>query len=250
MDKKKVVVYFLLIFLLALSVRTIKVCTKPIICRDSALYLSMADTWGNFGIKEAYIPHPAVPPIYVFSLVAGQKYLGLKPELLGDVLGVVLGSLLVSAVFCIALSLFCSHELALVAAFLSSVHPYLIRMSSIILRGAVYLPFLAFALAFAVSAIKNKSYAKWCVFSLLLAIASMARFEGVFCLSVFLFWCFYELIFSEFRLWHRIRYVFITFLIVIFVFWGSTYLVRLSLRDTASTWGNTDVFSLKYTGKF
>ncbi len=256
MDKKKVIVYLLLIFLLALSVRIVKVWTKPIICRDSTLYISIANIWANFEASGGYKAHVSrdtfstIPPVYIFCLSLGRKYSKVNPEMMGNIIGIVLGGLLVVAVFCIAQSLFSSYELALVAAFLAAIHPYLIRMSSLILRGAVYLPFLAFALAFAVSAIKNRSYLKWGIYSLFLAIASMTRFEGIFCLLVFFFWFFYELIFSELKICARIRYVVISFLIVMSIFFGNTYIVRWSLRNTESTWGNTDFFSLKYTGKF
>ena len=63
-----------------------------------------------------------------------------------------------------AASFFDCYKLALIAALLAAIHPYLIRMSTLILRGALYLPMLSFALAFAVSAIKNRSFLKWCFF--------------------------------------------------------------------------------------
>ena len=248
MSKKNIITYLLLILLLAFTVRTVKVLTKPIVCRDSVLYLNMANEWAVYGPKEALISY--IPPAYPFILAMGQKYLGLRPETTGNIIGLILGTLIPLAVFFIALSLFDCYKLALIAALLAAIHPYLIRMSSLILRGALYLPLLTFAFVFAVSAIKNRSILKWCLFAVFLAVAAMTRYEGLFVLPIFFIWIIYELFSSKQALMQRFRYLVLSLCLVVFIYFGLTYLVRMSLSDaTESSWSNTDIFSLKYTGK-
>ena len=250
MDKNKYITYLLLIFLLAFAVRTVKVLTKPIVCRGSILYVKMANYWADFGVNEAYNLNPNIPPVYVATLAMGQKYLGLRPEITGDIVGIVLGALLSLAVFFITFSLFDSCKLALIAALLAAVHPYLIRSSTTILRGAAYLPVLAFAIAFAVSAIKNRSLLKWCFFSMLLAVAAMTRHEGFFVLYVFFIWVIFELISSKQPFIQRLRYLVLSACFVFVIFFGIIYAVRVSLSDAKkSSWSNTDLLSMKFTGK-
>jgi hypothetical protein len=230
MEKKKIINYLLLIILLAFTVRTVKVLTNPIICRDSVLYLKMAKTWAELGVNDAYKLYTRFDPVYMFVLAMGQKYLDLKPETTGNIAGVLLGSLIPLALFFIAASLFNSnYRLALIAALLAAIHPYLIRMSSLILRGAIYLPLLSFTFVFAVSAIKNRSVLKWCLFSLFFTVAAMTRHEAFYVLYAFLIWAIYELFASKQTLLLRFRYVILSSCFVIVIYFGLTYMVRLLL---------------------
>ena len=251
MVKKKIISYLLLILLLALAVRTVKVLTKPIVCRDSMLYIKMANYWADLGPNDAYnLGSPTIPPVYVFTLAMGQKYFGLRPETTGNIVGVVFGALIPLALFFITFSLFDSYKLALIAALLAAVHPYLIRSSSLLLRGSVYLPLLSFALVFAVSAIKKRSLIKWCLFAVFLAIAAMTRYEGFFVLYIFLIWTIFELISSKLSFLQRLRYLALSICLVIVVYFSIIYAVRVSLSDAkSSSWSNTDLLSMKFTGK-
>jgi dolichyl-phosphate-mannose--protein O-mannosyl transferase len=243
-EKKKIINYLLLIILLSFTVRTVKVLTNPIVCRDSILYIKMADTWAELGAKEALVGY--IPPAYVFILAMGQKYLDLRPETVGNIVGVILGSLIPLAVFWIAFSLFDCYKLALIAALLAAIQPYLIRTSTLILRDAVYVPMLSCAFAFAASAIKSKSILNWCLFAVFIAIAAMSRYEGLFVVPIFFIWALYELFTSKQSLLKRFRYLALSSCMVIFIYFGLTYMVKISLSEaTYSLWSSTDISSLE-----
>jgi hypothetical protein len=127
---------------------------------------------------------------------------GLTPDYTGLIVGIILGSLIPLAAFWIALNLFSqvkrgnadenalpgNYFYALLAAFLMAVSPFFVRISVSCLREILYLPFMAFAVAFAISAIYNKSLWRWGIFAIMTVLANMARREGVVLIVVFFAW--------------------------------------------------------------
>jgi hypothetical protein len=264
----KTTVYLILIVLLAGAVRTARALEEERFSTDVYLYFQMAESWAYHGADYMVLyDNDHIPPLLPWVMAMGYNW-GLTPEYTGLIIGGVLGALMPLAAFWIALNLFSTakrqnedvqsgvvsaekvlprnHAYALLAAFLVAVHPFLVRISVSCLREILYLPLMAFAVAFAISAISNKSLWKWCVFAVLVALANITRREGIFIIVIFFAWQIVELVVDRknFRK-NIICYVLISFLVSI-IFLGLTFPVLYFIsRDTPSTWSPFGIFEIR-----
>jgi hypothetical protein len=252
----KTAVYLILIVMLAGVVRTARALEEERYSVDAYLYFQMAQDWAYHGADYMFLyDNNHIPPLLLWVMAVGHNF-GLTAEYTGLIIGTGLGSLMPLAAFWIAFNLFSAakqqnediqsgitpaplppnHAYALLAAFLVAVHPFFIRISVSCLREILYLPFMAFAVAFAISAIYNKSLWKWCIFAVLATLANMTRREGIVIIAVFFAWQAVELVIDWKKFRKNIAYYALTSVSVSVVFLGLTLPVLYMLWDTQSAW--------------
>ena len=217
----------------------------------------MAKDWAYHGAGYMYYRSGKnIPPLLPWAMAMGYNF-GLTPDAVGLFLGIILGSIMPLAGFWIVIHLFPEPEkenrkfilggkyaYALLAAFLIAVHPFLIRISVSCLREIFYLPFTAFAIAFAVSAIHNKSIWRWGGFAGFAALANSARREGIIIIGIFFIWQLVEFAANRKNFMRNIKYHISTSCSVAVVFFALTLMIVYSLKDTACGWSP---FVIKFT---
>ena len=242
---RKIIIYLVLIILLAAALRIVRAFEETRYSVDVYVYFQMAENWAYHGMEYYYSPRE-IPPLLPWVMAWGYNF-GLTSEYTGLIIGVLLGALMPLAAFWIALNLFSVEEqseedtmpyvYALLAAFLVAVHPFLIRISVSCLREILYLPLMVFAMAFAVSAIRDKALWKWCVFAALTALANMTRREGIVVLVIFFVWQAVEFFIDREKYRKDAAYYMLISFLVLAVFWGLTLpVLYIILRDTESIW--------------
>ena len=243
----KTVIYLTLIVLLAGGLRIARAVEEDRYSVDAYFYFEMAENWACYGVDytQSYNANN-IPPLLPLLMAMGYN-LGLNPDSSGLIIGILLGSLMPLAAFWIALNLFFNHQqkdeslwnnntYALLAAFLIAIHPFLVRISVSCLREILYLPLIAFAIAFAVSAIYNKSLWKWGGFAVLTALASMTRREGIIIIFIFLIWQLGVLAVARKNFTKNIKYNALSIVVVMLIFSGLMFSVLYLLRDSSSVW--------------
>lgn len=254
----KTTIYLILIILLAGALRVARAVQEERYAVDAYLYFQMAEDWAYYGTNYMMsFTQNNIPPLLPWVMAMGYNF-GLSPDHSGLIIGILLGSLMPLSAFWIALNLFSTAKqknedilseavpagsvlpvnyiYALLAAFLVAVHPFLVRISVSCLREILYLPFIAFAVAFAVSAIYNKSLWRWCVFAVLTALGSMTRREGIIIIFIFLIWQIVKLVVDRKSFIKNIKYNTLTIVAVMVIFLGLTFSVLYVLRDSTSIW--------------
>jgi hypothetical protein len=256
----KTTIYLILIVTLAGVVRTARALEEERYSVDVYLYFQMAKDWAYYGADYVYSYNVEnIPPLLPWIMAKGYDF-GLTPEYTGLIIGGVLGVLMPLAAFWIVLNLFpnakrqnkdaqatmSAENYALLAAFIIAVHPFLVRISVSCLREILYLPLIVFAVAFAISAIYNKSLWRWCVFAVLAALANMVRREGIFIIVIFFTWQAVELVIDWKKFKKNIAYYALASVLVFVVFLGLTLpVLYIMLRDTPSTWTPFGIFEIK-----
>ena len=244
----KTAIYLILIILLAGTVRIARAVQEERYAVDAYLYFQMAEDWAYYGTNYMMsFTQNNIPPLLPWIMAMGYNF-GLTPEYTGLIIGILLGSLMSLAAFWITLNLLPDakeenknvlsrkHAYALLAAFFVAVHPFLVRISVSCLREILYLPLVVFSVAFAISAIYNKSLWKWCIFSALAALANMARREGIVIIFIPFAWQAVELLVDHKNFKKNIAYYILALVLVSVVFLGLTLPVLYILRDSSCAW--------------
>ena len=249
----KTVIFLALIVLLAGTLRILRMIEEDRFSVDAYLYFQMAEDWAYYGTDYVTLHnYKNIPPMLPWLMAVGYSW-GLKAGTTGLILGILLNSLMPLSAFWITLNLFpasgkyegiqpeanalpLNHIYALLAAFLVAVHPFLVRISVSCLREILYLPLITLAVAFAISAIYNKSLWKWCIFALLTALANVARREGISLIFIFFVWLAVELINDRKSFIGEIKYYAATSLIIVLSFSGLTLLILYTLRSASYIW--------------
>ncbi len=228
-------IYLLLIILLGGALRVARMFEETRYSNDAYLYFQMAEDWAAYGSRYvALYDDSSIPPLLPWLMAKGYC-LGLDAESTGLILGILLGTLMPLAVFWAAFTLFSGMNhlddspkvefYALLAALLVATHPFLARISVSCLREILYLPFIFFAFAFAISAVYNKSLWKWCAFALLAALANLTRREGILLVVIFLIWLMLELAADRKDFVKNIKHYILSTVAVIIIFlvinWGA-----------------------------
>ena len=231
---KRTAIYLILIVLLAGALRIARAHKEKRFSVDAYLYFQMAENWAYHG-SEYMLSYDkqTIPPLMLWVMAMGYNF-GLPSDYTGLAAGIILGSLIPLAAFWIALNLF-SHTkrenedenalpgnyfYALLAAFLMAVSPFFVRISVSCLREIFYLPFMAFAMAFAISAIYNKSLWKWGAFAVMTVLATMSRREGVGLIVIFFVWQLVELVADRKNFRESIKYYALASVLVGGIFLG------------------------------
>lgn len=238
----------LIIFLLALALRTARCWLENRFDKDAILYVYMAEDLAGGEINQAFDRNPRLPPLYVLLMAQGKK-IGFSVEQAGLAISVLAGALLVLPVFLIARS-FCGANAALAAAFLAATHPYLVRISAEIMRDSLFFTLLFASLAFAVLAAEQIASRYWYLSGLAAGLAALVRSEGLEILVALFCWAGLELFRSagEFRRsWPKYAAGLLAFLAFFLLI---TIPVQLLLLDTTSAWAVVDPRLLSFLEGF
>lgn len=149
----------LIIFILALFLRSTVTLLTDRVSKDAVLYVYMARDIADGNLDKSFNRNRRMPPLYLFGM-AGATELGLSVENGGKLISILSGALLVIVVYLIAEMIFSSH-LAALASFLVAVNPNLIKISAKIMRDSLYLFLLFLSLYLLIKAFKNE---KWNIF--------------------------------------------------------------------------------------
>jgi 4-amino-4-deoxy-L-arabinose transferase-like glycosyltransferase len=190
--KNRVLVLLLAIIALALVLRTARYAIEHRLDKDSVGYIYMAEKIVKGDISGAIYMNPRIPPLYI-SLLALGEYSGIGAEASGVIVSILAGTLLLIPVFLVSRKIF-GDNAGLVSAFLVATHPYLIRLSTEVLRDSLFLFLVFSAIAFAVCAAENPGISrKWYFAGAFAGLAAMTRSEGTFFLAAVVIWALFEL---------------------------------------------------------
>lgn len=252
----------ILITLLAGVLRVIRIFEEERFSNDVYTYFKMAKNWAYHGSNYTYFyDTQSVPPLMPWLMAMGYN-VGLSPQYSGLILGSVLGSLMPLGAFWITLNLFPetkwqdneikagtvlpkNYFYALLAAFFIAVHPFFIRISVSCLREILYLPFIVFAVAFAISAIHNKSLWKWCFFSIATTLGNMARREAVILIGIFFIWQMVEFIVDRKDFRKNIKYYALASLTVTLIFLAMMLPFFYTYRDAPTIWCSFNILEFE-----
>ena len=170
---------FFAVFLLALTVRLLKLITDPMLLRDSALYLALAEKWQKTGsYAQTIIGGTIIPPLPLFSIVKATEY-GLDSEIAGRSIALFLGAIIPVLGYIISYKLSHRIELSLISALILILHPTLISYSIQPLRENYYLFFLGLVFITLINGIKTKKMKDWGLSGILIAFAAFCRYEAL-----------------------------------------------------------------------
>lgn len=189
--KNRILILLLAITSIALVLRTARYAIEHRLDKDSVGYIYMAENVAKGKINEAIYLNPRMPPLYI-SLLALGEYSGIGAEATGVMVSMLAGTLILIPVFLLSRKIF-GDRVGLVSAFLVATHPYLIRLSTEVMRDSLFLFLIFSAIAFAVYAADNAAVSrKWYIAGVFAGLATMTRSEGAFFIVAVLIWCLVE----------------------------------------------------------
>lgn len=240
---KQIYIVLFSIFCIALVLRTGASFLKDRISKDGVLYVYMAED-----VLYADKEHPPfsrnrrIPPLYTYLMVLISYLSGCSAEVSGYVISILAGTLLVIPIFLTASTLF-SIRAGAVAAFLIAVNPYLIRISSTIMRDSLF-SLLLFCTIFLILKALNtprKPFGFWFAGGVFLSLSIACRNEAIELLGVLFLYLIAEYVFirrrnpSLFPVGYYMNLVIGVFIMFLAVY--VTYLpIAGSLRGTHSDW--------------
>ena len=173
------------IFLFSLATRELKLVLDPMLQRDSALYLTIAETWQETGVYAETI-RPVIPPFPLFTIVKMMD-LGLNAEVAGRSLSLFLGAMIPVLVYIISYNIFKDITTSLIGVLCLSLHPTLVAYSIQPLRENHYIFMLGLIIIFIIYGIKKRSLAEWGLCGCVTAIAFFCRYEALELFFLYLF---------------------------------------------------------------
>ena len=179
----------IVIFLLSLVFRFFKMIIDPVLLRDSAQYLNMAEVWENTGLYgEAIQVGTPVPPLPIF-MIKVLSATGLSEEMAGRGVAMFLGSCIPVIGFLIAYLLFRKKIVAFITACILMVNPTLVSFSTQPMRENSYLFFQGIMICFLILSIQKGGVIPLVVCGFLCSLSSFCRYEALeslfFCPIVF-----------------------------------------------------------------
>lgn len=166
------------IYTVALAARLLKMGLDPMLQRDSALYLILAEKWHETGnYCQAIETGTIVPPLPLFAIVKAMD-LGLDSEIAGRSTALFLGAMIPVLGYIISYKIIHKTELSLICAILLILHPTLISYSIQPLRENFYLFFIGLSIIAVTNGIRTKRMEDWCTSGTLTAFAVFCRYEA------------------------------------------------------------------------
>lgn len=189
--KNRIFILIMAVIALAFILRTARYALEHKLDKDSVGYIYMAEKVAEGKINDAIYMNPRIPPLYI-SLLALGEYSGIGAEMSGVIVSIFSGILLLIPVFLISRKIF-GDNIGLISAFLVATHPYLIRLSTEVMRDSLFLFLLFSAIAFAVSAAACPGVPrKWYMAGAFAGLAAMTRSEGSFFIIAIFIWLLLE----------------------------------------------------------
>lgn len=185
---------YILIFSVSLILRLIKLILDPVMMRDSALYLEIAENWHKTGnYSTTLIDDVIVPPLPIFAIKKGIDW-GLSSEIAGRSIALFLGSMIPVLGYIIALKIFKKKAFAFICVALLVLHPTLISYSIEPLRENYYLFFCGVLIIAIIRTLEEGKTYLWIVIGLLSTVLIFCRYEAMESILISLFVLLYSLI--------------------------------------------------------
>ncbi len=189
--KNRIFTLLMLVIALAFVLRTARYAIEHRLDKDSVGYIYMAEKLAHGKINDAIYMNPRMPPLYV-SLLALGEYSGIGAEMAGVMVSLLAGTLILIPVFLVSKKIF-GDKIGLASAFLVATHPFLIRLSTEVMRDSLFLFLVFSAIAFAVYAADCPGVSrKWYFSGAFAGLAAMTRSEGSFFLAAIFIWVLLE----------------------------------------------------------
>ena len=169
----------IVIFLLSLGFRILKMIIDPVLLRDSAQYLNMAEVWKNTGLySEAIQVGTPVPPLPIFMIKA-LAATGLSEEMVGRGIALFLGSWIPVIGFAIIFLIYKRYEIAVITACILMFNPTLVSFSTQPMRENNYLFFQGIMFYFLVISIRKGGITPLVLCGLLCTASMFCRYEAL-----------------------------------------------------------------------
>jgi 4-amino-4-deoxy-L-arabinose transferase-like glycosyltransferase len=169
---------FLLIFITGVALRVIKLVRMPLVAPDAVGYVHNAMAIGTEGLRSLFVHgftgNVSVYPvlIYLVNFVIGD------PILSGQLVSLFFGFLLIVVVYLLAKEMM-GPRVGLFAAFLTAVHPHLIRYSGEVLKDSMLFFFAIASVFLALWGHERRNYPAIFLAGLLAWAASLVRIYGI-----------------------------------------------------------------------
>lgn len=180
------------ILLTAVLLRLATLETQAVVFTDSADYLRLAENiFSGKGYKNIWGAFSERPPLY--SILTGLlRFIIPDTENCGKIISMVFGVLIVYLIYKIGVIVF-GKSVALLAAGIASIHPFLIEISTFVLRDSLHLSLLLAAVLFTVLAVMNGRKIYPFLIGFFLGLGYLTRIETVLYLgSILLFLGFFK----------------------------------------------------------
>ena len=189
--KNRIFALLMVIIALAFALRAARYAIEHRLDKDSVGYIYMAEKVAQGKINDAICMNPRMPPLYIWFLALGE-YSGIGAAAAGVLVSLFAGTLILIPVFLVSRKIF-GDKVGLVSAFLVATHPYLIRLSTEVMRDALFLFLIFSAIAFAAYAADQPGVSrKWYLAGACAGLAAMTRSEGTFFIAAVCIWILLE----------------------------------------------------------
>jgi len=228
------------IIAMAFVLRVVDYGLDPNIDKDSIDYIQMADNISDGRINDAFLYNPRIPPLYAFLMAMG-KSLGMSAEKAGVLISLVTGTLLILPAYAIAKRI-SDERVALIAALFVATHPYMIRISTEVMRDSLFLTLILSALAFGVMSAGKPFSRLWYLSGVFAGLASMTRDEGVEIFLAFIIWSAFEIFRSRGRVKKlgTLKRLSVSIICLMAGYLLVTAPVVVALKETPSKWNVID----------
>jgi len=166
------------ILLIAILLRLATLGTQEVIFTDSADYLRLAENiFSGNGYKNIRGEFCERAPLYSI-LVGLLRFIISDTEKCGKIVSMVFGVLIVYLIYKIGLIIF-GKTAALIAGGLASIHPFLIQISTFVLRDALYFSLLLTAVLFTIRAVTSEKKVYPFLIGISLGLGYLTRMEAI-----------------------------------------------------------------------
>lgn len=168
----------ILILLIAFILRLTTLTTQAVVSTDSVDYLRLAENiFSGNGYKDIRGKFCERPPLY--SIVTGiVRFIVPDTEKSGKIVSLFFGTVTVYIIYRIAMLVY-GRQVALISAFLSAIHPFLIEVSTLVLRDALHLFLLLMAILLTISSVIDERRYHPFLIGIFLGLGYLTRIETV-----------------------------------------------------------------------
>ena len=168
-----------MIFLVSLAIRLAKLIVDPLIMRDAAQYLDLAEIWFESGrYSDTFLFGNVIPPLHLFSIKEMMQF-GFSSDLCGRSFALFFGSAIPVLGFLAAYRIRHRIGMALLLAGILAVNPSLVSYSIQPMRENYYMFSMGVILILAIDAWKSQSHMQWALCGVMCAVAVFCRYEAL-----------------------------------------------------------------------
>ena len=178
-DTPNLLLYAVPIFMVSLAIRLAKMIVDPLLMRDCAVYLELAEIWHRSGVySDTLLYGIVIPPLPLF-LIKEMMKTGFSPEVCSRSIALFLSSFIPVFGFIGTYRLFLNKKTALFMAGILAVHPSLVLYAGQPLRENNYMFALGLLFVFFADAIRTRSAMKWALCGAACTLAFFCRYEAL-----------------------------------------------------------------------